>query len=179
MEIFTIGHSIHEKDEFLEILKSFNIEMLVDVRSFPGSRYLPHFNKENMQKWVNESGIKYVHLPKLGGRRRKLEEIDENLINGWKHIAFKNYAAYTLTDDFEKALLELIELGKKQKVCIMCAEGVPWRCHRLIISNSLYFKKVKVFHILQKNKAIKHEIDKFGAKPIKKGKTVIYPLDKK
>lgn len=175
MDLFTIGHSTHSQELFLEILKSFNIEVLVDVRSYPGSKFLPHFNKENMIKWVSENGIEYKHIKDLGGRRRKSIEDVSAFVAGWTHIAFKNYAAYTLTKEFENALNSLIKIAKKQKVCIMCAESVPWKCHRLIISNSLFFKDINVFHIMGKNKFIEHKINKFGAKAEFDGKKVIYP----
>lgn len=175
MEIFTIGHSTHNKETFLEMIKSFNIEVLVDVRSYPGSKFLPHFNKENMFKWIPENGIEYKHISALGGRRRKPIEDNSVYVAGWTHIAFKNYAAYTLTEEFEKALDSLIEIAKQQRVCIMCAESVPWKCHRLIISNSLFFKNIKVIHIMGKNKFIEHKINKFGAKAEFDGNKVIYP----
>lgn len=163
-DIFTLGHSTHTKDEYIAMLKAFKIETLVDVRSYPGSRYMPHFNKENMARWVVSSGVKYIHMPNLGGRRRNLNGIDEALINGWTHIAFKNYAAYTFTQEYEQGIKELIEIAEKERVCYTCAESVPWKCHRSIISNTLRMKGFNVYHIMGEDKIITHEIGKYGAK---------------
>lgn len=175
MDIFTIGHSTHSWEKFIKILKSFNVEVLADVRSYPGSRYLPHFNKENMQSRVPEIGIEYIHMPKLGGRRRKIAEIDSVLTEGWTHIAFRNYAAYTLTEDYCQGLNELINIAASARVCLMCAESVPWKCHRLLLSNSLSFKGFCVHHIMEENKSTVHEINKYGAKAVLDKMTVIYP----
>lgn len=176
MDVFTIGHSTHSQEAFIDILKSYDIKTLVDVRSYPGSRYMPHFNKEFMQEWVAEIGIEYIHLPKVGGRRRKISEIDEALVEGWTHIAFRNYAAYTLTEPFAEGLQSLIDIvNNKRRVCIMCAESVPWKCHRLIISNSLSFKGLKVYHIIDENKSIPHVINRYGARAELHGSKVIYP----
>ena len=90
MDIYTIGHSTHSSDEFSSLLKSYDIEALVDVRSYPGSNHMPQFNKENIEKWLPESGISYLHMPSLGGRRKKNHEIDESLVNGWRNTSFQN-----------------------------------------------------------------------------------------
>ncbi len=175
MVIYTIGHSTHSWEKFVAMLKSFEIELLADIRSYPGSRYMPHFNRETMVKTIPESGMEYIHMPGLGGRRRNLPEIDESLTEGWKHIAFRNYSAYTLTEDYSKGLEELMEIAKQKTTCIMCAESVPWRCHRLLVSNSLSFKGFCVRHIMDEGKTISHEIDRYGAKTLFDGKNVIYP----
>lgn len=175
MEIFTIGHSTHSCEEFISMLKSFEIKTLVDVRSYPGSRHVPQFNKENMAQWVVLADIEYLHMPQLGGRRRKMPEIDDRLVEGWNHIAFKNYAAYTLTQEYQEGLNELAKIVRRTKTCIMCAESVPWKCHRLLISNSLAFEGFCVRHILEENKSVTHQINKYGAKAVFDGKKVIYP----
>lgn len=174
-DIYTLGHSTHSQEEYLYMLKAFNIETLIDVRSYPGSRYMPHFNKENMEKWIVTNGIRYLHMPQLGGRRRSLKGIDENLINGWEHIAFRNYAAYTLTDEYEQGIDELIEIARVERVCYTCAESVPWKCHRSIISNTLTLKGFKVYHIMSATKIDLHEIGRYGAKGIISDGKLIYP----
>lgn len=177
MKIFTIGHSTHSQEKFVHILKTYEIKTLVDVRSYPGSRYIPHFNKERIHNWLEENGIKYIHLPGLGGRRKHIENIDYSLVEGWTHSAFRNYAAYTLTEDFEKSLSELINIAKDSTTCIMCAESLPWQCHRLIISNNLIFKNVKIFHIINE-KTIPHELNRYGAYTTFSNSKVIYPKNK-
>lgn len=175
MDIYTIGHSTHSSDEFSSLLKSYDIEALVDVRSYPGSNHMPQFNKENIEKWLPESGISYLHMPSLGGRRKKNHEIDESLVNGWRNTSFQNYAAYSLTDEYEKAISDLLDLQSKKRVCYMCSESVPWRCHRLIISNTLALKGLHVHHIMTEKKTTLHEIGMYGAKPVIEGSTLIYP----
>lgn len=175
MEFYTIGHSTHSEEEFVSLLKDYNIETLVDVRSFPGSNYVPQFNKENMEKWLPDAGIKYVHMKKLGGRRNKNKEIDASLVSGWRKAPFRNYAAYTLTKDYEDGIEKLIELGKDSRTCYMCSEAVPWRCHRLIISNTLVSKEIDVYHIMSESKTIHHEIAMYGAVAVERDSKLIYP----
>lgn len=174
MNIYTIGHSTHTKEQFLSMLHFFEVRILADVRSYPGSRHVPQFNKEDMQIWLAEGGIKYIHIPKLGGRRRKIDEIDNSKVEGWDNIAFRNYSAYTLTDEFAQGLAELIDIAEHNTTCIMCAESVPWRCHRLILSNSLVAEGVHVMHIIDNN-AQDHEINKYGAPAVMSGSKLIYP----
>src|SRR5690242_14018973 len=104
MNIFTIGHSTHSQEKFISLLQSQNINMLVDVRSIAGSRHVPRFNQEQMKIWLKQNNIQYLHIPELGGKRRKLKDIDENLINAWDNISFRNYAAYTLTPEYEQGI---------------------------------------------------------------------------
>jgi uncharacterized protein (DUF488 family) len=114
VEIYTIGHSTHSTEAFISLLKTYNIELLVDVRSYPGSKHMPQFDKEKVEKWLPESGIGYLHVPALGGRRNKNQEIDKSLINGWRSVSFQNYAAYSLTKEYEKAITDLITLGSEK-----------------------------------------------------------------
>lgn len=152
MNIYTIGHSTHSKEEFIAILKKYEIKILVDVRSFPGSKYVPQFNQEAIEKWLPDNDIKYIHMPELGGRRNKSKIIDEKFVAGWQNTAFRNYAAYSLTKEYEEGIEKLIDLSKDNTVCYMCSEAVPWRCHRLLISNTLVSKGLNVFHIISSNK---------------------------
>lgn len=175
MDIYTIGHSTHSQEEFIAILKSYKIETLVDIRSYPGSNYVPQFNKENMEKWIPENNIKYVYMKELGGRRKASKNIDESLINGWRQVAFRNYAGYTLTDEYQQGIEKLILLAEKEVLCYMCAESLPWRCHRLIVSNTLVSKGIDVYHIMSETKTIKHELGKYGANPVMENSRVIYP----
>ena len=178
MKTYTLGHSTHTQEEFIEILKAYDIELLVDIRSYPGSRHVPQFNKENMEIWVPKAGVKYLHLKELGGRRKGDKDIDESLIDGWTHVAFRNYAGYSLGQEYEEGIEYLISLAKKEKICYMCSESLPWRCHRLIVSNTLVVRGFEVLHIMSKTKTILHELGLYGAKPkIIKGTSIIYPKE--
>lgn len=177
MDIYTVGHSTHSSDEFVSLLKTYDVEAIVDVRSYPGSNYMPQFNKENMEEWLPENGISYLHMPTLGGRRKKNHDIEESLVDGWRNTSFQNYAAYSLTEEYESALHELVALEKDKRVCYMCSESVPWRCHRLIISNNLALKGLTVHHIMTEKKTILHEIGLYGAKTVVEGSKIIYPKE--
>ncbi|MGN6296189.1 MAG: DUF488 domain-containing protein, partial [Ginsengibacter sp.] len=125
--IYTIGHSTHTLEEFIAMLKSFNIELLADIRSFPGSRKFPHFNKENLPASLAENNIEYIHLKNLGGRRKVNPE---SCNTGWRVAAFRGYADYMETENFKKAIKELEQIASTKSVAYMCAEAVWWRCHR-------------------------------------------------
>lgn len=128
-----------------------------------------------MEVWLPKHDIKYIHMKVLGGRRRKNKEIDQTLIDGWKNTSFKNYAAYSLTQNYDEGIEEIIDLSVKNTVCYMCSEAVPWRCHRLIVSNTLVLKGLDVYHIMTEKKTITHEIGKYGAKAVIRGNQLIYP----
>ena len=151
--IWTIGHSTHSLGDFIDMLQSFQIEMLADIRSFPGSRRYPHFNKEALKISLAESKIQYVHLPLLGGRRKP----NDNSINtGWSNAGFRGYADYMQSEDFIIGIEQLEELASKSRTAYMCAEALWWRCHRSLVSDYLKSHGWKVFHIEGKNKAIEH-----------------------
>lgn len=175
MHIYTIGHSTLSIEDFLNCLLRYKIQTLVDVRSYPGSRYVPDFNKEHLQITLENANIKYVHLSKLGGRRKSYSTDDYNNVNGWKNQSFKNYASYTLTKEYDSGINELINYAKTQIVCIMCAESVPWRCHRLIISNTLVDRGIMVYHIINSNQLITHKIGMYGAEVKKIDGKIFYP----
>ena len=151
--IYTIGHSTHPLDEFLAMLKSFEIEVLADIRSFPGSRRYPHFNKESLEHSLQETGIGYIHIPELGGRRKPQPDSD-NI--AWKNPAFRGYADYMETSEFKKAIIGLEALALKQRTVYMCSEAVWWRCHRSLVSDYLKAKGWTVLHIMSKGKSEEH-----------------------
>jgi len=151
--IWTIGHSTHPFDKFISILNSFNIETVVDVRSLPGSRKFPQFDKENLQKALPGNKIYYAHLLKLGGRR-KVKKDSKN--TAWRHSAFRGYADYMETNDFLKGIVELMSIAEKQPTAIMCAEALWWRCHRSMIADYLKLKGWNVIHIISFNKSQEH-----------------------
>lgn len=180
MEIYTIGHSVHTQDKFIDMLAFAGIEGLVDVRAFPGSRKYPQFSKDKMQHWLPEVGFEYTHLPLLGGRKRQSELVQSDLNAAWNNQSFHNYADYTLTDDFQKGIDQLVQIASKQRVAYCCSERHPSRCHRLLISNWLVAHGWHVQHIIEGNKnqieLIPHHLGQWGAMPIiESDGTVVYP----
>lgn len=151
--IYTIGHSTHSIEEFLDMLQSFSIKTLVDIRHFPGSRKFPHFNKENLSESLIEDGIIYTHLQDLGGRR-KVQKNSKN--NRWHNESFRGYADYMETKNFESAINELQSIALKQTTAYMCSEAVWWRCHRSMVSDYLKAKGWIVMHIMATGKAEEH-----------------------
>ncbi len=153
MIIWTIGHSTRTLDEFITMLKSFQIERLADIRSFPGSRRYPHFNNKTLEVSLPENNIKYIHLKELGGRR----QVRSDSINtGWRLAAFRGYADYMETSTFKKATLELERLAYKERTAYMCSEALWWRCHRSLVSDYLKVHGWTVMHIMGVGKAQEH-----------------------
>ncbi|MBC7714170.1 MAG: DUF488 domain-containing protein [Rhizobacter sp.] len=157
--IFTIGHSTHSIKDFIEMLDENQIEHLVDVRHYPGSKYCPQFGKVNLKNSLKKVGINYTHLEILGGRRRPTES---DLNSGWRSPQFRGYADYMLTKEFKEGLSQLIELAKKEKTVIMCAEAVPWRCHRSLISDALFIQGFEVMDIFNSTIVKAHNLTTFA-----------------
>lgn len=153
LSIWTVGHSTFSIDDFILKLRSFEIELLADVRSFPGSRRYPHFNKENLQTSLTAAGIKYLHLPELGGRRRARPD---SINMTWRNESFRGYADYMETKEFAVGIERLLGLASESRVAIMCSEAVWWRCHRSMISDYLKVKGIDVVHIMGEGKSEPH-----------------------
>ncbi len=151
--LFTIGHSTRSAEEFWSILNAHQIGRLVDVRSFPGSRRFPHFNKENLGVLLETAGIEYRHMPQLGGRRRA-SPTSKN--TAWNNAGFRGYADYMETDEFARGVEELMSLAKEKRTAVMCAEAVWWRCHRSLIADFLKAEGVNVAHVIDEKKAEPH-----------------------
>jgi uncharacterized protein (DUF488 family) len=151
--IWTIGHSTHPFDEFVDMLKSFDIHLLVDIRRFPGSKRYPHFNKDALGKFLPNHNIEYRHLEDLGGRR-KVKADSRN--TAWRLPAFRGYADYMETDEFKKAIAKLEKMALKQRTVIMCSEAVWWSCHRSLVSDYLKVNGWKVIHIMAVGKSTEH-----------------------
>jgi len=134
IEVHTLGTSNHSIEEFLEILKNYKIEVAIDVRRWPTSKYFPHFKKENLEKFLRGKGVDYLHFEKLGGYRTG------------------GYEVYTKTKDFKEALKELIKIAKSKNIAIICAEKLPWKCHRVFIARKLEEKEFDVVHIIEKER---------------------------
>lgn len=155
--IFTIGHSNHPFETFLEMLKSFEIEVLADIRRYPGSRKYPQFKKDSLQMTLPENGIEYVHFEDLGGRR-KVQPNSKN--TAWRLDAFKAYADYMETESFSEAIKELEKIATKKRVCYMCSEAVWWSCHRSLVSDYLKTEGWNVQHIMGIGKSSEHPYTK-------------------
>ncbi|GKV54472.1 hypothetical protein NCCP2222_04190 [Sporosarcina sp. NCCP-2222] len=179
MEIFTIGHYSHSQEEFIELLELAEIEQLVDVRAFPGSRKFPWFKKEAMAEWLPNASIAYRHMPDLGGRRPSSDLVSPALNDGWQNASFHNYADYTLSHCFHEGIDELMKLAKSKRTAYCCSERHPARCHRLLISNWLAAHEWDVTHIIPSKdggELVAHELGKWGAMPIiEEDGTVVYP----
>src|ERR1044071_2785957 len=143
--LFTIGHSTRTLDELIEALQAHSIQTLVDIRAFPASRRLPHFNRESLQKSLPAAGIQYVWMKALGGHRKKILEDSPNI--ALRNDSFRNYADYMLTSEFDAAVQELINLAEKSPTAYMCAERVYFHCHRMMVSDWLVAHGHKVLHI--------------------------------
>lgn len=152
-KLWTIGHSTRSLEEFVELLKENGIELLVDIRSLPGSNKFPHFNQENLEKELPKSGIDYTYMKILGGLRKKHKDSHNTV---WRNQSFRNYADYMETEDFKKGIAELKKMASKKKTCICCAEAVWWRCHRSMVSDYMKSDGWKVFHILSLKKVEEH-----------------------
>lgn len=152
--IYTIGHSTHSLDVFLNMLQSFNIEILADIRRLPGSRKFPQFDKESLEISLEKSGIQYMHLVDLGGRRKANKDSKNNR---WNNASFKGYADYMETEEFENAIAELEQIALEQTTAYMCSEAVWWRCHRSMVSDYLKAKGWTVFHIMATGKVPEHK----------------------
>jgi uncharacterized protein (DUF488 family) len=143
--LYTIGHSTRTLDDFIGLLKREGVSHLVDVRAFPTSARYPHFNQEKLAESLALAGIRYTHFPALGGRRKVRRDSHNTL---WRNAGFRGYADYMETREFEEALDDLLALAARERVAIMCAEAVPWRCHRSLISDAAVGRGAQVFHIM-------------------------------
>jgi uncharacterized protein (DUF488 family) len=156
LPIFTVGHSTRPIEELLALLIEHGVTTLVDVRRYPGSRRHPQFSRDALAASLTGAGIEYVHEPDLGGRRATRPDSPHI---AWRVEAFRGYADHMETPEFQAALDRLIRRSEKETVAILCAEAVPWRCHRRLISDALVARGVNVLHILGPGRADPHELD--------------------
>jgi uncharacterized protein (DUF488 family) len=157
--MLSIGHSTHAIEEFLEILKAHGVQQIVDVRTIPKSLRNPQFGKDELARTLAENGIGYVHLPALGGLRYARKD---SINTAWKNASFRGYADYMQTPEFERGLRELIGLAEGRVTAIMCAEAVPWRCHRSLVADALTARGVAVEHIMSKTSRKAHSYTPFA-----------------
>lgn len=151
--IWTSGHSTRSGEEFIKILKAHDIQLLVDVRSFPGSRRYPQFNRENLSHSLAAAGINYKHEPRLGGRRTPSKESHNS---AWRNASFRAYADHMETEDFRNGVKDLLELAREARTAVMCAESLWWRCHRSLIADYLKASEHTVVHIIDETKTEEH-----------------------
>lgn len=152
-QLWTIGHSTHPIEQFIGALNSFEIKVIADVRSFPGSRRYPQFNKENLEASLANAGIGYSHFPELGGCRRARPD---SLNVAWRNEAFRGYSDYMESHEFHEGMTRLQNVAGEHRTAIVCAEAVWWRCHRSLISDYLKAKGVEVAHIMALGKSEAH-----------------------
>ena len=151
--IYTIGHSTRTIEEFLELLFSFNIKIVADIRRLPGSRKYPQFDQDTLKKSLEENEIDYVYIEDLGGRRPAKKDSKNTT---WRNKSFQGYADYMETDSFSDGVVELAKFAYEQPTAMMCSEAVWWRCHRSMVSDYLKAKGWEVLHIMALGKATEH-----------------------
>lgn len=169
MTIYTIGHSTRSLEELVDLLRPNAVDLLVDVRTVPGSRRLPHFAKAALEAALPPRGLSYVHLKELGGRRRPRPD---SVNTGWRNEAFRGYADHMATPEFEAGLERLRELAQGHVAAVMCAEAVPWRCHRSLLADALTARGEEVRHIIGPGPPQPHSLTPFARL---EGDLVSYP----
>jgi uncharacterized protein (DUF488 family) len=169
--VMTIGHSTRTLEDFIGLLNAHGVNCVVDVRTVPRSRHNPQFNKDSLPDSLKRAGLIYVHLPELGGLRHARPD---SVNIGWRNASFRGYADYMQTPEFERGLQELIGLAKRERVALMCAEAVPWRCHRSLIADALLVRGIRVEDILS---ATRHQIHTLTPFAKVCGTTVTYPAE--
>ena len=169
--VLTIGHSTRTLDEFIGLLQAHAVTRVVDVRTVPRSRHNPQFNQDSLPDSLKKAGLGYVHMPGLGGlRHAKRDSINV----GWRNASFRGYADYMQTPEFERGLEELIHLAKQEQIAIMCAEAVPWRCHRSLIGDALIAHGIRTEDIMSLTRRRVHTLTAFAKV---QGKFVTYPAE--
>ena len=168
--IYTIGHSTRSIDELVEALASFGVQVLADIRTVPRSRHNPQFNAETLARSLDDRGIRYVALPKLGGLRRPRKDSPNG---AWRNASFRGYADYMLTPQFEAGLDELAAAAAGEPTAIMCAEAVHWRCHRSLVADALVARGATVEHISAPGRSTLHSLAPFARV---EGTRLLYPL---
>ena len=170
--LFTIGHSTRTLDEFVELLRSNGVKRVMDIRTIPRSRHNPQFNRETLGPALKKFGIAYVHLKKLGGLRRANPE---SINLGWHNSSFRGFADYMQTADFESGLERAIRLAELKPSALMCAEAVPWRCHRSLVADALVIRGFQVREIVSASPPKLHKLTPFARV---RGTRITYPTDK-
>jgi uncharacterized protein (DUF488 family) len=169
--VLTIGHSTRTLDEFIRLLQAHGVSRVVDVRTVPRSRHNPQFNKASLPRALKQAGLGYVHLPGLGGLRHAK---GDSLNVGWRNASFRGFADYMQTPEFEESLEELIRFATEERVALMCAEAVPWRCHRSLIADALLVHRVRTEDIMSLTRRQVHSLTPFANV---RGTSITYPAE--
>lgn len=167
--VFTIGHSTRTIDELVAMLRSFDVSLVVDVRTIPRSAHNPQFDGRALREALRRRGIGYVHLPRLGGLRRPREGSPNT---AWRNASFRGFADYMQTEELEEGIGELRALASKDRVALMCAEAVPWRCHRSLLADVLVARGARVEHVMGVSRSSPHRMTSFAC--VRDGR-VTYP----
>lgn len=167
----TVGHSTRSIEDFIELLKAHGVKRLVDVRTVPRSRRNPQFNRETLPEALKSAGIEYTHLAELGGLRHPKADSPNT---AWRNASFRGYADYMQTPEFTEGLRALIELTRRGPLAIMCAEAVPWRCHRSLIADALLARGIEAEHIMSPTRRDKHRLTPWARV---EGELVTYPAE--
>jgi len=167
--VFTLGHSTLPIERFLTVLQAYGIERLVDIRAIPRSRHNPQFNDTALARVLTVEHVEYVPMPALGGRRHARKDSPNT---GWRNVAFRGYADYMQTAPFQEALEALILMSRDQRVAIMCAEAVPWKCHRSLVADALTVRGVSTIEILSEGNYRTHTLTPFA---LVRGLQITYP----
>jgi len=171
--IWTIGHSTRSLEEFIAVLEEHRVQFLADVRHFPTSQRVPWTAKAFLAEALSDRGIAYEHFGNLGGFRKALSD---SVNTGWRNVGFRGYADYTASAEFSAALDRLIAVAADRRTAIMCAEAVPWKCHRSLLSDALVVQGVRVIHILSASKTQDHRLTPFARVH---GGRITYPATRK
>ena len=169
--VMTIGHSTRTLEEFIRLLKTHAQTCVVDVRTVPRSRHNPQFNKDSLPQSLKEFGLKYVHIPGLGGLRPAKHDSPNQ---GWRNKSFRGYADYMQTPEFAESLEEAIRLGKQDRIVLMCAEALPWRCHRSLIADAMLVRVIRTEEIMSATRRRVHTLTPFAQV---QGTMLTYPAE--
>ena len=169
--VLTIGHSTRTLEELIGLLHAHDVTQVVDVRTVPRSRYNPQFNKRSLPGRLKKAGIGYVHMPKLGGLRHTK---GDSVNRGWRNASFRGFADYMQTPEFDQGLESLIRLAKKNRIALMCAEAVPWRCHRSLLADALLVHGIRTEDIMSSTRRQVHTLTPFAKV---RGTTITYPIE--
>lgn len=171
MRVHTIGHSTRPLEDFLGILRAHGISSLIDIRTVPKSRHNPQFHIDSLSLTLPAAGIEYQHLPSLGGLRRPRKDSPNR---GWRNVSFRGYADHMGTEEFASGIEELLGIARTRPTAIMCAEAVPWRCHRSLVGDALLVRGIEVIDIYDESKATPETLTRFA---VVDGLSITYPAD--
>jgi Protein of unknown function, DUF488 len=169
--VYTIGHSTRPIEEFIALLTANGLERLLDIRTIPKSRHNPQFHTDSLSRYLRAKGIDYVHLKELGGLRRPRPDSPNT---GWRNASFRGYADYMQTEEFDTALRHAIELARQKPTALMCAEALPWRCHRSLVADALVVRGIEVLEIVSSSLPKPHALTPFARV---RGTHITYPAE--